>query len=449
MNKHLLVLSGFSIPLLLCAQTKQPNIIMLYIDDLGYGDFSCYGGNLASTPNIDLIAKEGIRFTQYYSAAPVSSPSRAALTTGMFPIRTGINTFLNTRKMNADCEQKDYLDHSFPSMARVLKSAGYTTAHFGKWHMGGGRDVEDAPAITSYGFDEYSSTWESPSPDPLLTSSNWIWANTDSVKRWNRTAYFVDKTISFLSANNNKPCFINLWPDDVHTPWVPNPETNSIKQKDYSTKQAFVPVLIEMDKQIGRLVAAIKEMGLEENTMLIITSDNGPSPSFDNIRSGNMRGTKNSLYEGGIREPLIIKWPQKIKPNQIDSTTVICAVDILASLCSILNTSKSDLKNIDGCNMANALLGVKPMKRKNTLYWDFGRNKHFISPEESYNKSPHLAIRKANFKLLCNSDGSNIQLYNLKADMNEATNLVSQNRRLANQLSKELINWYNKNRIVH
>ncbi len=449
MNNYLLILSGLSIPVLLSAQTKQPNIIMIYVDDSGYGDFSCYGGKLAETPNIDRIAQEGIRFTQYYSAAPVSSPSRAALTTGMFPIRTGINTFLSTRKMNEECEQNNFLDNSLPSMAKMLKSVGYTTAHFGKWHMGGGRDVDNAPSISSYGFDEYTSTWESPQPDPLLTSSNWIWANTDSVKRWDRTAYFVDKTISFLSANNNKPCFINLWPDDVHTPWVPNPETISIKQKDYATKQAFIPVLIEMDKQIGRLVAAIKEMGLEDNTMLIISSDNGPSPSFDNIRSGNMRGTKNSLYEGGIKEPLIIKWPQKIKPNQTDSTTVLCAIDMLPSLCSILNTSKSDLRNIDGCNMANALLGVKPIKRKNILYWDFGRNKFFNFPADSYNKSPHLAIRRGDFKLLCNSDGSDVQLYNLKSDINEENNIASENKKLADNLTKKLIIWYNKNRLAH
>ena len=184
---------------------RPPNIILVLVDDMGIADVGCYrkntgatASNLVPTPNIDRLAAEGIKFTNYYSAAPICSPSRVALTTGMAAGKWNITSYLDNRKHNRTCEQADFLNPSAPSVARSLKTAGYATAHFGKWHMGGGRDVTDAPGITTYGFDEYASTYESPDPDPLLTSTNWIWAKTDSIKRWKRTEYFVDKTLDFL-----------------------------------------------------------------------------------------------------------------------------------------------------------------------------------------------------------------------------------------------------------
>ena len=140
------------------AQSK-PNVLIIYTDDMGAGDVSFLNNGWVKTPNIDKLASGGLIVTNYYSSSPVSSPSRVGLTTGRFPTEMGINCYLQTRKGNAACEQFDYLDASVPTMAKVMKSAGYTTGHFGKWHMGGGRDVIDAPQITEYGFDEYISTW--------------------------------------------------------------------------------------------------------------------------------------------------------------------------------------------------------------------------------------------------------------------------------------------------
>lgn len=194
------------------AQSK-PNVLIIYTDDMGAGDVSFLNNGWVKTPNIDKLASGGLIVTNYYSSSPVSSPSRVGLTTGRFPTEMGINCYLQTRKGNTACEQFDYLDASVPTMAKVMKSAGYTTGHFGKWHMGGGRDVIDAPQITEYGFDEYISTWESPNPDPVITDSAWIWSRTDQVKRWDRTAYFVDKTLDFLKRHKGEPCFVNLWPE--------------------------------------------------------------------------------------------------------------------------------------------------------------------------------------------------------------------------------------------
>ena len=206
------------------SHAPQPNIIFILVDDMGFGDLGCYGGTIEPTPNIDRMAAQGIRFTQYYSASPISSPSRTGLLTGIHPAMWHMTSFLQTREGNRNAEMADFLDPDAQTLPRTLQAAGYKTAHIGKWHMGGGRDVHNAPLITRYGYHEYVSTYESPDPDPLLTATNWIWSRDDSIKRWERTAYFVDKTLDFMKRNKGTPCFINLWPDDVHDPWIGNEE---------------------------------------------------------------------------------------------------------------------------------------------------------------------------------------------------------------------------------
>lgn len=438
-KKNLVLASALGLVAAVQAQEK-PNILIIYADDMGYGDLSCYGGNFAKTPNLDRLAADGLRFTQYYSSAPVSSPSRVGLTTGMFPSRWRINTFLNGRKANRNCEQADYLDASAPSIARAMKNAGYSTGHFGKWHMGGGRDVQDAPGIPQYGFDEYVSTWESPDPDPVITASNWIWSDKDSIKRWDRTGYFVDKTIDFLKRHKGEPCFVNLWPDDVHTPWVPD-EAAGAAHKGWESKVNFSPVLAELDKQVGRLLAFLKESGLDKNTLVIFSSDNGPAPSFQSTRSGYFRGTKNSLYEGGIRMPMIVRWPGVVKAGQVDSVSVICAVDFYPTLCKIAGASVVTDQEQDGQEVSKALLGQKAYKRKAPLFWDFGRNQHFNFPA-GRDRSPQLAVREKNWKLLVNSDGSRMELYDMSRDPRETTNVAEQNPKIAAKLKNQVINWY-------
>ena len=204
--------------------SSPPNIIVILADDMGPGDLSCYGGTLLPTPRIDQLAREGTRFTQYYSASPICSPSRAGLVTGRFPGRVAITSYLQTRRGNRGCEQADYLDPNVPTLPGLLREAGYATAHFGKWHLGGGRDVSDAPKFAAYGYDEHAGTYESPEPHPDITATDWIWSDKDKFKRWDRTRFFVDKTLDFLARHKDGPCFVNLWLDDPHTPWVPGPD---------------------------------------------------------------------------------------------------------------------------------------------------------------------------------------------------------------------------------
>ena len=154
----LILFWGLSTGLPASAPTKRPNIILVYVDDMGIGDAGYTGGRVENTPNINQLAASGKVFARYYTPAPVCSPSRVGVTTGTYHIRWGINTFLSSRQFNASCDQEDYLDPSAPTLARSLQKAGYRTAHFGKWHMGGGRDVRGAPSIKAYGFHEYKST---------------------------------------------------------------------------------------------------------------------------------------------------------------------------------------------------------------------------------------------------------------------------------------------------
>lgn len=438
-----MMLSGAKTPARPAPPGGQPNIIFILTDDMGFSDIGCFGGQFVPTPNIDRIAKNGRKFTQYYSAAPICSPSRAGLLTGMYPGRWNFATYLDNKKHNRDAQQTDFLDPSAPSIARFFKNAGYATGHFGKWHMGGGRDVKDAPGFEKYGFDEHASTYESPDPDPLITATNWIWSDKDSIKRWDRTKYFVDKTLDFLRRHKGRPCFVNLWPDDVHTPWVPRKDPEHAEQypKNREEEAAFKLVLKEYDIQIGRLLDGLKELGIEKNTILIFTSDNGPLPSFRGSRAAGLRGTKLSLYEGGINMPFIISWPGHIPAGTVDSSSFVNAIDMAPSLARIGRVPLPKDFPGDGIDRSRALLG-KPSARNLEMFWEYGRNDIAYKYPRGKDKSPNLAARSGDWKLIMNNDGSDVQLYNIKKDRGETDNVAGSEPAIAAKLKGKLLRWW-------
>ena len=196
----------------LWADAKRPNVVLVFIDDMGWGDFSCFGNQAAQTPNIDRMASEGIRFEQFYVNSPICSPSRTAISTGQYPQRWKITSFLNNRQNNQDRGMAQWLDTDAPMLARSLQQAGYATGHFGKWHMGGQRDVDDAPPITAYGFDKSLTNFEGMGPKllPLTLKPGWekpgkIWQDAERLGegyRWmlrsEITSGFIDEAIPFL-----------------------------------------------------------------------------------------------------------------------------------------------------------------------------------------------------------------------------------------------------------
>jgi arylsulfatase A-like enzyme len=424
---------------------EKPNVILVLADDLGTGDLACYGGTVADTPRLDRMAKEGVRFTRYYAASPICSPSRCGLLTGQFPGRWRITSFLQTRAGNAACGMADFLDPTAPSLPRTLKAAGYATCHVGKWHLGGGRDVAAPPKFAAYGYDAGLGTWESPEPHPDLTATDWIWSDKDKVKRWDRTGWMVDQTLAFLTKHPDKPCFVNLWLDDPHTPWVPTaadqrPGKGGRTAGKENTPARLRGVLVETDKQIGRLLAALRERKSARPTVVLFLSDNGPLPTFEQKRTAGLRGSKLSLYEGGIRVPFIAWGPGVVPAGVTNDTTVLAAVDLSPTLASLCGSALPKDYAPDGEDLGAALRGQAPARTK-PLFWEYGRNDKSFAYPGGANRSPNVAVREGNWKLLVNADGTGAELYDLAADPNEAKNLAAAEPAVAKRLTELAVTW--------
>lgn len=420
---------------------RKPNVVFILTDDMGWGDLSSFGNKETATPNIDRLAKQGIRFTQFYVASPICSPSRVGYTTGCFPARWRINDYLHNRSGNKAHECANWLDPKVPTLARTLHEAGYATAHFGKWHMGGGRDVQDAPWPKEYGFDEHHvnvegcgpriDTFGSAEPGPV---------EDRMLARYQFTGFWVDKAIDFIRRHKERPFFVELWPQDVHTPHVPNPEELPSVAGTSKSHHNFNAVLKVYDREIGRVLDFLQAEGLEQNTIVVFASDNGPEPSFARQRSGGLRGMKWSLYEGGIREPLLARWPGHIPAGTTDCTTVLGSVDLFPSLCALAGIPLSKNTAPDGLDASAALLGTS-MRRSQPLLWEYGRRADYLFPREPGARSPNLAIRDGNWKLLINADGTGVELYDLAADPNETKNLASENPDEVKRLRTVVLTW--------
>jgi arylsulfatase A-like enzyme len=437
-----LIALGVATPL---PAAEQPNVILVLADDLGWGDLSCYGGKRVPTPHLDRMAKEGIRFTQAYVASPICSPSRCGIITGQFPARWRITSFLQTRAGNKACGQADFLDARAPSLPRALKAAGYTTAHIGKWHLGGGRDVANPPKFAAYGYDLGYGTWESPEPHPDITARDWIWSADDKVKRWDRTQWMVDQTLNFLDKNAAKPCFVNLWLDDTHTPWVPSAEDQAVGKNGRTVGKKATPkrlsrVLAEMDKQLGRLLDTLRTRKSNRPTLVLFLGDNGPLPTFEQSRSGGLRGSKLSLYEGGIREPFIAWGPGLVPAGRVNDATVTAAVDLFPSLCTLCGAKLPEGYRPDGEDLSAALLGQTP-KRTKPLFWEYGRNTKSFAYPAGRNRSPNVAVRDGDWKLLVNADGTGAELYDLAADRDETKNVAADHPDITKRLTDAALRW--------
>lgn len=426
------------------AAAETPNIVVVLADDFGWADPSCYGNTTVRTPNMDRLAAEGVRFTQGYVAAPICSPSRCGIITGQFPGRWRITSFLQTRAGNAACGQADFLDPAAPSLPRVLRAAGYATAHVGKWHLGGGRDVVDPPRFAAYGYDLGLGTYESPEPAAPLGLKTTPWGPQEKlepqqVPRHDRTRWMVDQTLDFLKKSGPKPAFVNLWLDDTHTPFVPSEEQMRAVRAAGDGEQLvrYKAVLAETDRQLGRLLDGLRGT----NTLVVFLGDNGASQPFARERVGGLRGQKLSLYEGGVRVPFVVWWPGRTRAGVVNETTVISANDLLPTLAAITGAPLPKGYAADGEDMTAAFRGESPRRAK-PLFWEYGRNPTaFAYPQAARQRSPNVAVRDGAWKLLVNADGTGAELYDVVADRAEVRNVIADQPDVARRLTDAALAW--------
>ena len=432
----------------------KPNIITVFIDDMGWSDLSCFGGSKTTTRNIDRLASEGLRFTNFYVNSPICSPSRVALSTGCYPYRFRISSYLADRELNQSRGIADWLSPEAPMLARQLNDSGYATGHFGKWHMGGQRNVGDAPLISAYGFDQSLTNFEGLGPRVLPLKDAYDGRTPQKHDlgsarlgkgpiRWEDrsviTSAFVDEAVSFIkrASVNKQPFFINVWPDDVHSPFFP-PEVVR-KQTDQSKRELYHAVLDAMDQQLGRLFDHVRnDPALRDNTLILVMSDNGPEEGAGSAKP--LRGAKTWLYEGGIRSPLIV-WGPGLLADQVVGTTnetsVLCALDINRSLYSLANVAPPENVTFDGEDLLPTILGRAKESRKAPIFWRRPPDRPG-TPEQD---NPDLAVRVGEWKYLVNFDGNDRQLYNLVADPTESLNRVEQESDVARRLHDALIKW--------
>lgn len=434
------------------AAPKRPNIIVVFIDDMGWADLSCFGNQDAETPNIDRMADEGIAFEQFYVNAPICSPSRVAISTGTYPQRWNITSYLASRDRNQRRGIASWLDPQAPMLARSLKKAGYATGHFGKWHMGGQRDVTDAPPIARYGFDQSLTNFEGLGPKLLPLTKNpdgklgRIWSDAERLggpviwmQRSRITTGFIEAAIPFMdnARREGKPFYVNLWPDDVHSPFWPPVD----KWGDGSKRERYLGVLEAMDAQFAKLFDYVRDdETLRENTLVLICSDNGCERGAG--EAGPLKGYKTHLYEGGIRSPLVVWGPGLMAEDAVgtrNTESVFAAIDLVPSLLTLTGTESPAGTEYDGEDLSQVLLGQSRASRQAPIF--FSRppdRKSFYGFEDL----PDLAVRDGKWKLLCDFDGAKAQLYDIVADPGEAHNLADSHPDVTRKLTKQVTEWY-------
>lgn len=440
-------------------QSSRPNILFVLVDDMGFGDLSIMGNSKVATPNIDKLARRGMLMTRFYDAAPICSPSRAGFFTGRFPAELGFVNYVSGRAFNARHGQVDWLDPQVPNLARMLKDAGYATGHFGKWHLGGGRDIGDAPWPTAYGFDESFTTFEGLGPRVLVSDhENDLSKQSEllgqgpttwEVKR-KLTGLYCDKTLDFVARNKDRPWFVQLWLNDVHDPWAPDgSDAEAVRAKAADPDDArYLGAIRGMDRDLGKLFDKLETMDEAQNTLIILTSDNGPASLPRYYKDGRtapgsvqrLRGRKWSNYEGGIRQPLIMAWPDHIRAGVRDERSVGHGVDLLPTLARAAGVTAP--AGVDGVDLSPVMAG-KPMAKRPALFWAYGKAGAKLPPQPAMPRdgAPIYAMRDGKWKLLMNPGGKDVQLYDLEADPGETTDLAARQPALRNRMRGNLDRW--------
>jgi arylsulfatase A len=395
------------------AQDRPPNIVVFLADDLGWGDLGCFGHPVIRTPNLDAFARQGVRLTQCYAACPVCSPSRSAILTGRTPHRNGVFTWIEA---GADL----YLRTSEVTLPKLLKGVGYDTCHVGKWHLNGKFNSPEQPQPNDHGYDWWLATQNNAAPshkDP----TNFVRNGTPVGPVQGYSAPFVvGEAVRWLEDRRDKtrPFFLAVWTHEPHLPIESAPEFQEpYKALDDLDLRQHHGNVTQLDHAFGLLMKALDRQGLTDTTFVFFTADNGPEGDGLKGRTrgsaGGLHGRKRDVYEGGIRVPGIARWPGKIRPATTCDAPVIGS-DLFPTLLRVAGAKPLTDRTIDGADALPVLTGeAAKVDRKVPLYWRL-------------NMAPHgfqIALREGDWKILASQDLQRFELYNLKDDPKETTDL--------------------------
>jgi len=404
-------------------KAEQPNIVLIFIDDMGYGDLGCYGSTKNSTPHLDQMAKEGMRFTDFYVASPVCSPSRAALMTGCYPRRVGLESGTDFTVLMP--EDPAGLNPDEITVAEILKGEGYTTSLIGKWHLG-----DQLPFMpTNHGFDyffglPYSNDHYSDrvyakhlpkrfengfNPLPLMRNNEVLEKDPDQSTL---TARYTEEAVQFIEQNKDRPFFLLMSHMYVHTPLFPAPEFRA-----KSKNGAYGAEVEQIDHSTGVILDTLKKLGLDNNTLVVFTSDNGSRGGGGSNKP--LRGKKGETWEGGMREPCIMRWPGKI-PAGSTCSELSTAMDFLPTFATLAGGSAPTDRIIDGHDICDLMTGVPNATTPYEAFFYYNTN-HRLE-----------AVRSGKWKLHLNQS----ELYDLDADIGEKTNLFGENPDVIKKLNQ-------------
>ncbi len=435
---------------------RKPNIVLILVDDLGWADSGVYGSKYYETPNINRLAADGIRFTDAYAACAVCSPTRAAVMTGRYPTRLGVTDWIRSRFQGGEIPEDKknpteyvgsnkkkllcppnalWMELDEVTIAEALKTAGYTTCHIGKWHLGADDWYPD-----KQGFDYNIGGCDFGQPpsyfDPYLNEKQ---GKIPTMKPRKRGEYLTDReadeAVKFITEHKDKPFFLYMAHYAVHTPIQGKEEVvNKYKAKAVTTgqKNAVYAAMVEsVDNAVGRICGALDKLKLAQDTIVLFTSDNGGLvPVTDNtpLRSG-----KGFPYEGGIREPLIVRWPQAIRAGSM-SHEPVTSVDYFPTICEAAGVALPEKREIDGVSILGHLKshGSEKLDR-DAIYWHF--------PHYRGSVAPYSIIRAGEWKLIKRYEGKQFELFNLSEDLSEKKDLAAKMPEKVKELDGKLVAW--------
>jgi len=422
---------------------NKPSFVFIFIDDMGWKDLGYMGSKYYETPNIDKLAGQGVVFTSAYANAPNCAPSRACLMSGQYTPRHGVYTVGSSERGNAQLRKlipiknNTTLDPNVVTIAEALKSAGYVTASIGKWHLG--RGAETGPE--GQGFD-VSIAGGRTGGTRRHFSPYYLNNLTDGPEGEYLTDRLTDEAIKFMEANKNKPFFLYLSHYAVHTPiQAKKAITEKYQNKnphDGHNNPTYAAMIESVDQCVGRILKRIDELGLRDNTVVFFFSDNGGVFGITSMEP--LRGGKGMLYEGGIREPMIVRWPGRARAGSVCDVPVI-GIDFYPTILQMAGAAKPTGQILDGESIIPLLEGRDTLKRK-AIFWHFPaylqRNYGW---KETWRTTPAGAVRQGDWKLIEYFEDGKMELYNLKDDIGERNNLAQKMPEKTKQLHDLLKRW--------